>query len=311
MSISTKAKLLDLADKMQSTIDAKRAPMTQNWTRRRQAQKDAQNRDADRLETVQRGLRAIAEAWGRGRDRIPEKLLKVKTKAAVELVLGHTWGSREEIEAKWARLGITTELGRTEARNGLSLLMGDVSDIEAARKARETQGERDANLRASKRPGFFPTPDALAEEVIRLAQIDADRHLTLEPSSGMGDLAKRVPGRLVCVEIAPDLAEITREQCPDAQVLNEDFDKVVIGGEIERVVMNPPFERGAAIRHTRRAWGMLVDGGRLVAILPNTAEARELAEEWGGEWIDKGAAFSGAGAFKSTGVHVGILVADK
>lgn len=306
---SLTAKLLDLADGLQKKIDEKRGPMTQNWTAKRQREFESRQRDADRLEKTQLALRALARAHDRG--DCPEILAKVKTKTAVDLVLGQLWAGRDDLISKWKRLGIQDDLQQNAARQALTDLVGGFEDIDAEREAREARGERDSRLRSSKRAGFFPTPEDLAKLVVELADIDP-HHVTLEPSSGVGDLAKLVPGPVVCVELAPDLADITRENVPDAPVIVGDFEEIEPPGvPFDRVVMNPPFERGAALRHVRRAFEMLNAGGILAAVMPASQASKQLCEELGGTWYDQGSAFAGAAAFKSTSVRVGIAVIGK
>ena len=79
--------------------------------------------------------------------------------------------------------------------------------------------------------------------------------------------------------------------CADFLVLNGEL------GQFDRIVMNPPFERGADIEHIRHAYAKLSPGGRLVAICaqrpaPAGGAGRALLRNW----IDLP-----AGSFKETG----------
>ena len=61
-------------------------------------------------------------------------------------------------------------------------------------------------------------------------------------------------------------------------------------GKFDAVLMNPPFENAADIKHITHALTMLKPGGRLVAICANgprqQAVLRPLVEARGGEWED-------------------------
>ena len=60
---------------------------------------------------------------------------------------------------------------------------------------------------------FFPTPDELAAEMVRLANITSD-DVCLEPSAGRGAIAKYMPG-CDCVELNPKtaLSSKSRDSC--------------------------------------------------------------------------------------------------
>ena len=74
-------------------------------------------------------------------------------------------------------------------------------------------------------------------------------------------------------------------------------------GKFDRVVMNPPFQNGADIKHIQHALTFLKPGGRLVALCANGPRQREtlkpLAENSGGWWEDLP-----AGSFKEQGTNV-------
>jgi 16S rRNA G1207 methylase RsmC len=81
-------------------------------------------------------------------------------------------------------------------------------------------------------------------------------------------------------------------------------------GTFDRIVMNPPFERGVDIAHIKHAMTFLKPGGRLVAICANGPRQRFHLKDSGlaSEWIDLP-----AGTFKEqgTGVNTAMLVIDK
>ena len=92
-------------------------------------------------------------------------------------------------------------------------------------------------------------------------------------------------------------------------------------GRYDRIVMNPPFERGQDAEHVRRAYSFLKPGGILVAIVStgpffrtdNASQAfREFVRVNNAQTIDVAAgAFTGAEAFKQTGVSTKLLIIRK
>jgi phospholipid N-methyltransferase len=161
-------------------------------------------------------------------------------------------------------------------------------------------------------PQLFPTPPAIAEQMIDAAAIEPGQRI-LEPSAGTGNLVKALPnirphGTLTAIEINTELA----------RHLEASADRVIAGdfleqrpedlGPFDRIIMNPPFERGADIRHIRHAIGFLKPGGRLVALCAagprQEAELKPIAEGSGGFWERLP-----AGSFSSqgTGVNVAML----
>lgn len=172
--------------------------------------------------------------------------------------------------------------------------------------------------------GFFPTPEAVARQVIDLARIE-DGMYVLEPSAGQGALAipaARAGGIVDCVEIQDDNARVLtdvriyRNMYPGklTPVMVCDF---LTGTEprqaYDRVVMNPPFTRQDDVRHVLHAFGHVKPGGRLVAVMSNgvtfrdtplTREFRALMDREGGEIHTLP-----EGAFKESGTGVRTVIA--
>lgn len=134
----------------------------------------------------------------------------------------------------------------------------------AARIGRLKQG-LETGVRVVSAPSLFPTPPEVADEVVLLAGIEP-HHRVLEPSSGTGALVdavrRRVPTATIeCVELNHDMAfNIGARQADFLELTPDDL------GKFDRVVMNPPFDKWADIRHIRHALGFLNPDGRLVAI---------------------------------------------
>jgi protein-L-isoaspartate O-methyltransferase len=159
-------------------------------------------------------------------------------------------------------------------------------------------------------PQLFPTPDDLALEAVQMADI-RDGHHVLEPSAGTGALLRHMNRngtvRITAVEIQERLTTIVnmadRVHYGDFLECNGEL------GTFDRIVMNPPFERGADIVHIKHAVTFLKPGGKLVAICANGPRQRFHLKDSGlaTEWIDLP-----AGSFKDQGtmVNAAIVVID-
>jgi protein-L-isoaspartate O-methyltransferase len=128
--------------------------------------------------------------------------------------------------------------------------------------------------------GFFPTPAPVIERMLELAEVHPD-HLVLEPSAGQGAivLALIVAGvpvsHITAVEIVDGMARGVA-QTFGVEVITGDFleKATIMGSPYDRIVMNPPFAKGAAVDHVTAAISLLKPGGRLVAVLPSGAADR-------------------------------------
>lgn len=190
----------------------------------------------------------------------------------------------------------------------------------------EAKADSDAEFRALKEaakagvqvvtaPQLFPTPPELAKRVCELAfqQVlgPVETLRVLEPSAGTGNIltASQLWDRLkvTAVEINQNLAEGLRARFGSVDVHCTDF--LTCNGNLgmfDRIVMNPPFERGSDITHIKHAIGFLRPGGRLVAICAAGPRQRaELAPL--GEWIDLP---PGSFASQGTNVNAAIVVID-
>lgn len=167
-----------------------------------------------------------------------------------------------------------------------------------------------AGVQVVSTPQLFPTPPELAKRVVELAHIQANQR-TLEPSAGTGSLLNAIIendpqpeppylGSVVAVEINPALASQLSKMFPLSHIRCSDFLECTgeTLGMFDRIVMNPPFERGADIQHIKHAMGFLKPGGKLVAICAAGPRQREELEHLG-EWIDLP-----EGSFSSQGTNV-------
>jgi predicted RNA methylase len=167
-------------------------------------------------------------------------------------------------------------------------------------------------------PSLFETPPELICRMMDRAEIEAG-HRVLEPSAGTGRLARaafeRSGAPVVCVEINRELCELLdRAGWIYWQGDFMEYEPPIL---FDRVVMNPPFEKGQDAEHVRRAFDLLAPGGRLVAITspgPFFHESKKARafREWfasvGGEMEELP-----AGSFETSGTGVAsrLLVIDE
>ena len=325
MSVGTKTspaeKFRTLADRLTAEINEKRRPMTQNVTHKRLAEYHSRLYDADQLASGQRGLLGLAEAYDRG--AVPAALMGIRHKSEV-LELMRLQGDRTSEHIRVTGVfSNTTPLG-VALQQLVAAVLGTADDADKAKLATRRKIEDIENsLRFQRIPGFFPTPMRLAQHVVELAEIHPG-HMVLEPSAGLGNLAEEVralePDAIIrCVEIMPKLREVLALK--GFEVVADDFmqwNGAMTGSPslvYDRIVMNPPFERGQDAEHVMRAFTMLKPGGKLVAIMSKGPFYRSDKAAVGfRDFIDRIAiadkqiydlpsdSFLGAEAFKSTGV---------
>lgn len=155
---------------------------------------------------------------------------------------------------------------------------------------------------------YYPTPEAIAREVVSLANI-GPTDTVLEPSAGQGALADLLPkDRTACIELSELHCKILESKGFD--VTKGDF--LSLAGladddtRFDRIVMNPPFSEGRWKAHLEAAFGLLKPEGRLVAVLPASAKGKNLLPQcdlsWSGTYT---------GEFAGTGVSVVLLTATK
>lgn len=132
--------------------------------------------------------------------------------------------------------------------------------------------------------GFFPTPTALAQELVRSAGVEPGMTV-LEPEAGVGNIA------LVCADIVGKhhvrCFELQAANCRKLrdlgfEVIESDFLKVDPPVDpddlVDAVVMNPPFEKQADIDHVEHALKFLAPGGRFATIMSQSVMFRTNAK---------------------------------
>lgn len=157
---------------------------------------------------------------------------------------------------------------------------------------------------------LYPTPQGIAEQMVMYADISQGMSV-LEPSAGTGniinEIVKNCGTNLTSVEINYDLCTALKAML-SGKVINKDF--LECNGDIgtfDRIVMNPPFEKGSDIKHIKHAFGMLKPGGRLVAICANGSRQQTAFGDMATHWEDLP-----AGTFKNagTGVNTALMILE-
>jgi len=174
---------------------------------------------------------------------------------------------------------------------------------------------------------LFPTPRELAERMADMLDVKPG-HTILEPSAGTGMLLGALGGAMFAggsglppyrerhqvqaVEINRALADRLEREFPLTDVLCADFLEVKPAYEggaglivkqlgqpfYDRIIMNPPFENGADIKHIKHALKFLKTGGLLVGICAGGPRQREALEPLASYWEELP-----AGTFAHTGVR--------
>lgn len=158
-------------------------------------------------------------------------------------------------------------------------------------------------------PQLFPTPPEIAEKMVELADLEPGL-CVLEPSAGTGNLVKAVldtvDTEVLAYEINQNLCSILTKTFPGyrCQVRQRDFLEVTdFQGQYPRIIMNPPFENGADIKHIRHALTFLKPGGKLVALCANGPRQREAFKDIADYWEDLP-----QGSFKEQGTNVNVAM---
>lgn len=161
-------------------------------------------------------------------------------------------------------------------------------------------------------PQLFPTPEKLASDMVELADIQPGDDI-LEPSGGTGRIIRAILAKtgkdhgLVAVEIKPHLADVIRTAYRVPTHCRDFLECAGFIGTFDKILMNPPFENGADIKHIMHARQFLKPGGRIVAICADGPRQNEKLRPLATDWIPLP-----AGTFKESGTNVNtvLLVID-
>lgn len=304
-------KLLAMAEALTPKIAALRGNRNEN-TPKRQCQAMGARCEAGNLERVQVALRTLAQGWTLG--TLPADLRHLRTRAEIEplvtRIIDHPSYYVICESAKWR-----TETPEAESLRAWLSVMAAPMDPAQLRQAKIQALEE--KIRFVPIEGFFPTPPALVSMLTARADLFEGAKV-LEPSAGKGDIGQAVANlgaRVQCIEINHALADICRAKGLDT--VTNDFCEIPPVERYDRVIMNPPFERGQDVEHFRRGYLWLKPGGRIVSIMSASFTFARGAESFR-EWLDEqGAeiedlpADSFRGAFRETGVSCKLVTLNK
>jgi hypothetical protein len=288
--------------------DAFRDRLSNTPKRARQA---AERRlEGNHLERAMKAARSLAAAYRAG--DVPAALIGVATKARIYELM------KSEIDRRnsgYYDAGIETNRPynpNSVQSVALWAMIGGKSD--ASIKA-DTIRKIETDLQFKNISGFFPTPAPVIAQMLDRADIQ-DGMIILEPSAGSGKILDAVAA-LPNVEAKGFEVNFTLHELLKLKghnIEHGDFLEFPISSLFDRVLMNPPFEKGQDMAHVRRAFDWLKDGGRLVAIMSPSAffrsdskaqEFREWFEAVGGEVQDLP-----DGSFKESGTGISTVIVE-
>ncbi|WP_230625378.1 methyltransferase [Cupriavidus necator] len=111
--------------------------------------------------------------------------------------------------------------------------------------------------------GYFPTPPNVVARLFELAGLSPGMTM-LEPEAGTGNIARPAAEicTVDCVELLEANVKVLREAGFARSIVQGDFLEQVPTPAYDRIIMNPPFEKQADIRHVTHALNFLAPGGR-------------------------------------------------
>jgi len=327
----------------QKKADSISTEVSGNWTRKRAAEADYRRNKKEKLESYIMALTNIKEDWKKNNCTATE-LEMIRSIPDIEFILYSGYPTAIDDETpdwrikeyparlkKANKLGIFSHDGDVLVRSILKDYMTiDVS--EEQKKAKElAKAIRD--IRGLKIPGFFPTPDALIEKMFEYGRMHEKREmLILEPSAGIGNIADKIQEldyghKLRLVEINYNLCKILElkgyEYLEEQSILSIKKFKALDNSDAsyDRIIMNPPFEKGQAIKHIEHCFNnFLGPNGILVsiasnAVMTNTQKKyvafQELVAKHGQFVKLEGEEFKGAHVFNQTGTSTVMVVLRK
>lgn len=128
----------------------------------------------------------------------------------------------------------------------------------------DLQEGKDRNIK--KEFQFFETPQALAKQLVELAEIPMYA-VVLEPSGGRGAIIRRIhPSCSIYTYETNELFYDDLLAIHNCDLLGKDFLEADESGSFPRIVANPPFSKNQDIDHIRKMYAVLMDGGVMVSV---------------------------------------------
>ncbi|MFZ3482185.1 DUF4942 domain-containing protein [Sphingomonas sp. 3-13AW] len=181
----------------------------------------------------------------------------------------------------------------------------------------------------AKNMGWFPTPEKVAHRIISNAKMNCaparegyvpPHYRVLEPSAGEGAIVKALREAMERSGASYDLDMVelhhgrvqTLRDMRFGKVIHDDFLEMHPDPIYDRILMNPPFDRGLDVDHVVHAVKFLAPGGLIVAVMAagveyrkdrKTDAFRKLVERMDGEIIDLP-----VGSFEESGTGVNTVL---
>jgi hypothetical protein len=287
------------AEKLQKHIDDKTRPMTQNPTPKRTREYNARCHEGENLRRCQKAMQKLADLHEAG--TCPANLSGLRKKTEI-LPLVATRGDSSGYYDYRDSFKYRDESSTARELQAL------IEECPAQRKERELAYKLQ-EVKRQKIEGYFPTPRAVAEQMIELAEIEPS-HIVLEPSAGTGELADAIKEHapVICCEIRPAFREILKAK--GHELVDEyDFIDMEPCGNFARVVMNPAFENQTDAKHVRHAYGLLAPGGRIVSVMAASVRFSSYYQSFRDWLADKGEIIDlPEGSFKESGTMVNTVL---
>lgn len=279
---ATATKLRTLASSIQPKIDHAFSNHRQTNTPRRWRQAQKVRLEGLRLQRTQKALNALATHHEQA--TITPVLAAITSKAKVyDLVRTKIKSSGGYYDA---RIDTGEPFVTTPEAQALWSIIEMSSQFEKDAMLLKSDIER---LRFTQIAGYFPTPKAIVERMLAVADIKSGMTV-LEPSAGSGNILDGIraaePGAvLTCFEVSHALSGTLKRKGYD--VVGSDFMEMEAFPIFDRVLMNPPFEKGQEMEHVRHAFDMLKPNGLLVAIMsPGPFMRKDAKSVAFSEWFD-------------------------
>ena len=162
---------------------------------------------------------------------------------------------------------------------------------------------------------FFPTPQALAETMVYIAELQ-NHHRILEPSAGHGAILKEISKS---VDVAVDYCELMDVNrtvldsiSVNATLVGHDFMEIDESYKYDRIIANPPFKGNQDIEHIQKMYRLLNRGGMIVTLCsPHSKQSSNRKETEFREWLsDINAEVSDvpSGTFKESGTNIATIL---
>lgn len=162
---------------------------------------------------------------------------------------------------------------------------------------------------------FFPTPDDIAEYMVRIAEV-FEKTTVLEPSAGQGAflkiIADQFPEKMIDCYEPMEVNKSFLKAIPTANLLGDDFLLADEAKKYDRIIANPPFAKNQDIDHVRKMWACLAKKGKIVTVASKHWQTcNNKKEKQFREWLEEIGASNEeieTGRFKGSGTMVSSVI---